>query len=293
MEGSGVDSFLARGAVSPARGNDPAPKQEVRQAGIAVRMTSVDTNFVSPRSLLESGAHFGHSVSRLNPKMLPFIFGKRNQIHIIDIRQTLKGVVKAWHFLKRLASRGEHILFVGTKRQARTVVQEEAARAGCPFVHERWLGGTLTNYRTVRSRLERLDEIERWQADGTFEQISKKEQAAILREKRKLMRNLHGIRTMDRLPAAIVVVDAGEEAIAVAEAEIIGAAVVALIDTDSNPGGVDIPIPCNDDSMKVVQIIVGKLADAILEGRRAIPAPAPKEAVAAAPAAPAPENAPA
>lgn len=243
-------------------------------------MSSPSSNFISTRALLESGAHFGHSVSRLNPKMLPFIFGKRNQIHIIDIRKTISGLVRACHFLQTLARRGDPILVVGTKRQARTVVQEQAERAGMPYVHERWLGGTLTNYRTVRSRLDRLQEVELWQQDGTLERYNKKEQAAIIREKRKLVRNLHGLRKLDRLPSALLVVDPNHEEIAVAEADVIGAAVVSLIDTDGNPGRVDIPIPCNDDSMKVIQILMTRLADAILEGRSILP-PAPAEAPAA------------
>jgi small subunit ribosomal protein S2 len=248
-------------------------------------MSPAEANSLSPRLLLEAGAHFGHAVSRLNPKMLPYIFGERNRIHIIDIRQTIKNFLRAQSLLRNLARRGDLVLFAGTKRQARAVVQEEALRCGMPYVHERWLGGTLTNYRTVRSRLARLEEIERWEQDGMMEEFSKKERAAILREKRKLVRNLHGIRSMDRLPAALVVVDAREEAIAIHEADVIGAAVIALIDTDSDPDGVDIPIPCNDDSMKVIQYILHGLAEAVIEGRGAmppVPAAVPEAAAAAA-----------
>lgn len=222
---------------------------------------------ISPKDLLESGVHFGHKVSRWNPKMAPYIFGKRNLIHIIDIRATIKGLVKAYHFLERLASRGEIILFVGTKRQAGAVVKKEALRVGMPYVSERWLGGTLTNYDTIRKRLNRLREIETWEQDGTLNRYSKKEQSSILREKRKLLRNLDGIRSLDRLPACLVVVDPKHEAIAVAEADKIGAATVALIDTDGDPGTIDLPIPGNDDSMKVVQIVINKLADAVAEGK--------------------------
>lgn len=222
---------------------------------------------ISARELLASGAHYGHRVSRWNPKMAPYIHARKSLIHIIDVRQTIKGLVKAWHFLRNLAARGELILFVGTKRQAGAVIRAEAQRCGMPYVAERWLGGTLTNYETIRKRLERLREIEQWEQDGTINRYSKKEQAGIQREKRKLLRNLDGLRTMERLPAALVIVDPRHEEIAVSEAHKIGAATVALIDTDGDPEEIDIPIPCNDDSMKVVQIIVSRLADAVVEGK--------------------------
>lgn len=222
---------------------------------------------ISARELLASGAHYGHRVSRWNPKMAPYIHARKSLIHIIDVRQTVKGLVKAWHFLRNLAARGELILFVGTKRQAGAVIRAEAQRCGMPYVAERWLGGTLTNYETIRKRLERLREIEQWEQDGTINRYSKKEQAGIQREKRKLLRNLDGLRAMDRLPACLVLVDPCHEEIAVAEAHKIGAATVALIDTDGDPEQIDVPIPCNDDSMKVVQIIVSRLADAVLEGK--------------------------
>lgn len=234
-------------------------------------MAAIDaTNFLPVRLLLESGVHFGHKVSRLNPRMLPYIWGKRNHIHIIDVHQTIKGVVKAYHFLRNLSARGETVLFVGTKRQARAVVSEQAKRCGMPFASERWLGGTLTNYVTIRSRLRRLEEIERWETDGTMAKFSKKEAGGIIREKRKLLRNLSGIREMHRVPACLLVIDPTHEEIAVNEAAAVGAAVIALIDTDGDPLNVDIPIPCNDDSMKVVQVVVSKLADAIAEGRQSV-----------------------
>ncbi len=222
---------------------------------------------ISARDLLASGVHYGHKVSRWNPKMRPYIHARKSLIHIIDVRETIKGLVKAWHFVKNLAARGELILFVGTKRQAGGVVQNEAARAGMPYVSERWLGGTLTNYETIRTRLGRLKEIEQWEKDGTIHRYSKKEQSSIQREKRKLLRNLDGLRAMERLPACLLVVDPVHEKIAVTEGHKIGAAAVALIDSDGDPDEVDIAIPGNDDSIKVVQIIVSKLADAVLEGR--------------------------
>lgn len=222
---------------------------------------------ISARELLTSGVHYGHKVSRWNPKMRPYIHAKRSLIHIIDVRETIKGLVRAWHFLQKLAARGDLILFVGTKRQAGAVIKAEAARCGMAYVSERWLGGTLTNYDTIRSRLNRLREIEQWEKDGTIKRYSKKEQSAIHREKRKLLRNLDGLRTMDRLPSCLVIVDPQHEAIAVAEARKIGAATVALIDSDGDPDKIDIAIPGNDDSMKVVHIIINRLADAILEGK--------------------------
>jgi small subunit ribosomal protein S2 len=222
---------------------------------------------ISARELLTSGAHYGHKVSRWNPKMRPYIHARKSLIHIIDVRETVKGLVKAWHFVKQLAARGEAILFVGTKRQAGAVIKSEAARCGMPYVSERWLGGTLTNYETIRARLNRLKEIETWEKDGTINRYAKKEQSAIKREKRKLLRNLDGLRAMDRLPTALLIIDPQHESIAVAEARKIQAATVALIDSDGDPDLIDIPIPGNDDSMKVVNIVVTKLAEAVLEGR--------------------------
>jgi small subunit ribosomal protein S2 len=222
---------------------------------------------ISARELLTSGVHYGHKVSRWNPKMRPYIHAKKSLIHIIDVRETIKGLVRGWHFLQKLAARGELILFVGTKRQASVVVKTEASRCGMAYVSERWLGGTLTNYDTIRNRLNRLKEIEQWEVDGTIKRYSKKEQSAINREKRKLLRNLDGLRSMDRLPTCLVIVDPQHEAIAVAEAKKIGACTVALIDSDGDPDKIDIAIPGNDDSMKVVQIIINKLADAIIEGK--------------------------
>ena len=222
---------------------------------------------ISARELIASGVHFGHKVSRWNPKMSPFIFGRRNSIHIIDVKSTITGLLKAAHFLENLAKRNELVLLVGTKRQAGTVVKEEAARCSTPFVSERWIGGTLTNYTTIRERLRRLEEIETWEEDGTLSRYNKKEISKLMRQKRKLLRNLDGIRKLDRMPAALVIVDPHHEKIAVAEANKIGAATIALIDSDGNPDDIDIPIPGNDDSMKVIQIVIRRLADAILEGR--------------------------
>jgi small subunit ribosomal protein S2 len=219
------------------------------------------------KELLEAGVHFGHQTKRWNPKMKEYIFGERNGIYIIDLQKTLKMFKEASKFVTDLTSGGKLILFVGTKRQASVVVKTEASRCGMAYVSERWLGGTLTNYDTIRNRLNRLKEIEQWEVDGTIKRYSKKEQSAINREKRKLLRNLDGLRSMDRLPTCLVIVDPQHEAIAVAEAKKIGACTVALIDSDGDPDKIDIAIPGNDDSMKVVQIIINKLADAIIEGK--------------------------
>lgn len=226
---------------------------------------------VSVKELLESGVHFGHKSSRWNPKMRPYIYGKRNVIHIINLKETVKGLVNAMTYLYRLAAKGEDILFVGTKRAARTVIEEQAKKCGMPYVSERWIGGTLTNYATIRSRLERLLEIEKLEADGTLALYGKKEMSQILREKRKLKRNLDGIRNMTRLPAAMILIDPRKEKNAVQEAHRMGLATVALIDTDGDPDMVDFVIPGNDDAMRVIQIIATKLSEAIAEGKAQAP----------------------
>jgi small subunit ribosomal protein S2 len=236
---------------------------------------------VSPQDLLRAGVHFGHSVSRWNPRMKPFIYGKRNLIHIIDLKSTLRGLVRAYHFIERVAARGDLVLFVGTKRQCQGVVESEAKRCGMPYVSERWLGGTLTNYSTIRMRLQRLNEIETMEKDGTINVYNKKEIAAIQRQKRKLRQNLEGLRTLERLPTALILVDPTHEAIAIQEADRVKAATLCLIDTDGDPNVADIIIPCNDDSFRVVRLILGQLADAVLAGRAKCP-PAVKASAAPA-----------
>lgn len=220
------------------------------------------------RQLVDSGIHFGHRASRWNPKMRPYIFGKRNTIHIIDIRETVKGLLRARKFISQIVSSGKDILFVGTKRQARLHIVEQARRVGMPFVAERWLGGTLTNFRTIRSRLSRLDELEAAEADGTTLQYSKKMIASRTRELRKIRRNLDGIRTMDKLPGALVVIDSRRERNAVCEAKKLGIPTICLIDTDSDPDYADLPIPGNDDAMRAIETILIHLADAVDEGLR-------------------------
>jgi len=220
------------------------------------------------KDLIDAGVHFGHRTSRWNPKMKPYIYNRRNLIHIIDVRETLKGVIAAKRFLNRLIAGGKDVVFVGTKRQARSVVEEVGKRCGMPYVSERWLGGTLTNYRTIRSRLQRLEELEQiLQSPELNKNYSKKMESSLKREYRKILRNLSGIRTMDRLPGAIFVVDVKREHIAIKEARKLGIPVVALIDTDSDPDEVDIAIPGNDDAMRAIELILKEVGDAVVEGK--------------------------
>ncbi|MCL2646400.1 MAG: 30S ribosomal protein S2 [Phycisphaerales bacterium] len=220
------------------------------------------------KDLIDAGIHFGHRQSRWNPKMKPFIYGKRNLIHIIDVRETLKGVLAAKRFLNRLIASGKDIVFVGTKRQARSVIEEVGKRSGMPYVAERWLGGTLTNYRTIRSRLQRLEELEAiLQSPDISKNYSKKMESSLKREYRKILRNLSGIRTMDRLPGALFVVDVKRERNAIKEAQKLRIPVIALIDTDSDPDEVDIAIPGNDDAMRAIELILKEVGDAVVEGK--------------------------
>ncbi|HEY2146808.1 MAG TPA: 30S ribosomal protein S2 [Pirellulales bacterium] len=224
---------------------------------------------VSAKELIEAGVHFGHRASRWNPRMRPYIFGRRNLIHIIDVRETIRGLLRAKKYLKQVAAQGSLVLFVGTKRQAADTVQREALRCGMPFVNDRWLGGTLTNFRTIRSRLSRLEELEKLMASDDFASYSKKMQSALKREFRKMYRNLNGIRTMNRAPECMVIIDPKKEKNAVSEARklVPPVATVALIDTDCDPDLVDLPIPGNDDSIRSIELIVQQLADAVLEGK--------------------------
>lgn len=222
---------------------------------------------VSARELLEAGLHFGHNSGRWNPKMNRYIWGKRNKVHIIDVRETIRGVIDAHYFLKKTASRGGTFLFVGTKRQARDIVKREAVRCGQHYVVERWLGGTLTNYETVLRQVKRLEELEAIDASGTIETMSKKMLAVHKRKKRKLVRNLEGIRRMTTLPRGVIVVDPMREAVPVIEANKLMIPVIAMVDTDCDPDPVDIVIPANDDAIRGIELMVSKLADAIIEGR--------------------------
>ncbi|MSR45620.1 MAG: 30S ribosomal protein S2 [Planctomycetes bacterium] len=217
--------------------------------------------------LVEAGVHFGHRVSRWNPKMKPYIYGKRNFIHIIDLMQTVRGLARAQRFLRNLVSAGHKVVLVGTKRQIKNVVQTEATRCGMPYVTERWLGGTLTNYTTVRSRLNHLEELEYVETSGRLAQMPKKQQSFITRELNRIRRNLEGIRHLDRLPGALIVVDIRKEYIAVKEANRLGIPIVGILDSDCDPTQVDFAVPGNDDAMRSVQILLRRLADAMVEGR--------------------------
>jgi len=258
---------------------------------------------VDVKQLLDAGVHYGHRASKWNPKMRPYIYGKRNLIHIIDLRETVRGLLRSHRYLSQVVSRGQLVLFVGTKRQAKELVEREACRCGMPYVSERWLGGTLTNFKTIRSRLNRLRELENmWLPHGDnparhdmqayianlmtdagkmdlskapdtapIRNYSKKMVATLSRELLKIRRNLLGIREMTRLPDALVIVDPKREHIAITEAKRMGVTTVALIDTDSDPDTVDLPVPGNDDSIRSIEVVLGKLADACLEGRAALP----------------------
>ncbi len=253
------------------------------------------------KDLITAGVHFGHRTSRWNPKMAPYIYAKKNQIHVMDIRETVRGLLRAKKYLKRVAEGGSLILFAGTKRQASGIIEREAARCGMPFVSERWLGGTLTNFRTIRNRLGRLEELEALRASEDINQYSKKMQSSLNREYRKMYRNLNGIRTMNRMPECVVVVDPNKEKNAIREAKAMGIATIALIDTDCDPDTVDLPIPGNDDGLRSIEIIFKHLADAIIEGKTGMappaeaptPEPAPVAVTPAAPAEAPAEEAPA
>ena len=223
------------------------------------------------KDILEAGVHYGHKTSRWNPKMRPYIYGRRNQIHIIDLKETVRGIIRGKRYLERVASQGSLILFVGTKKQAQGPIRDAATACGMPYVTERWLGGALTNFRTVRNRLKRLEELESFDETGEIHSYSRKMQSTLLREKRKVFRNLNGIRTMNRLPEALVVVDPTKEKNAVHEAHILGIKVVGLIDTDSDPDEVDLPIPGNDDSIRSIRLVMNQLASSIMEGKGKLP----------------------
>ncbi len=221
------------------------------------------------RQLVDAGIHYGHRASRWNPKMGPFIFGKRNTIHIIDVRETLRGLLRAKKFVALTIAKGKDVLFVGTKRQARGPIKQHATRVGMPYVAERWLGGTLTNFKTVRSRLARLEELEQAETDGRAQEYSKKMIASRTRELNKIRRNLEGIRNMDKLPGALIVIDVNRERNAVREAKKLSIPTVCLIDTDSDPDFADLPIPGNDDAIRAIEAILAHLADAVEQGKKA------------------------
>ncbi len=219
------------------------------------------------RELVNAGVHFGHGASRWNPKMAPYIFGKRGNIHIIDVKQTLRGVLIAKKLLAELVSSGSDVVFVGTKRQAQKAVEAAAEKCQMHCVSQRWLGGMLTNFRTVRSRLQRLEQLEAMEKTGTLEKESKKQASRLKREMRKIFTNLDGVRRMSRLPGCVVVVDAKKEYLALREAKRLGIPTVGILDTDSDPDTVDLAIPANDDSIKAIELILSELADAVAVGK--------------------------
>jgi small subunit ribosomal protein S2 len=220
------------------------------------------------RTLLESGVHFGHQTTRWNPKMRPYIFGARNGIHIIDLQQTLPLFMRAYDHVLKTVAQGHSVLFVGTKKQAQDVIREETDRCGMFYVTNRWLGGTLTNWRTVRTSIDRLREIEQMAQDGTFEKLTKKEVLSLERMKYKLEKNLGGIKAMNGIPGVLFVVDPRKERIAVAEANKLEIPVVAVTDTNCDPDAIDFPIPGNDDAIRAIRLFTSKIADACLLGKR-------------------------
>ena len=240
---------------------------------------------ISMKQLLEAGVHFGHQTRRWNPKMAQYIFTERNGIYIIDLQKTVRKVDEAYMFIRDIALEGKTVLFVGTKKQAQESIESEAKRCGMYFVNNRWLGGTLTNFRTIRTRIDRLNNIDRMEKEGQFEVLPKKEVIKLMAEREKLEKNLGGIREMKKLPGALFVVDPRKEHIAVAEARALNIPIVGIVDTNCDPDEIDYVIPGNDDAIRAVKLIAGKLADAILEGKQGEQiedAPAAEEAVEAA-----------
>jgi len=226
----------------------------------------LDTELI--KQLLEAGAHFGHNRSRWNPRMERFIFGERSKIYIIDLEKTVEFLNKAREFLKGIAQRGGKILFVGTKKQAQDVILDTAERTGMFFVKDRWLGGTLTNFKTIRNSIKRLKEIEAMKLDGTFEAITKKEKAILVKELEKLRKNLQGVIDMTKMPEALFIVDVKKEFIAVKEAMKLSIPIVAIVDTNSDPDIIDHPIPANDDAMRSIKLILNFVTEGIMEGKK-------------------------
>ena len=223
---------------------------------------------VSMKQLLEAGVHFGHQTRRWNPKMAPYIFTERNGIYIIDLQKTVRKLEEAYMFVRDLAASGETVLFVGTKKQAQDSIRDEATRAGAHYVNARWLGGMLTNFRTIRGRIARLKQLRAMEEDGTFDLLPKKEVIKLNHEIEKLEKFLGGIKTMDKIPGALFIVDPRKEKIAVAEARKMGIPIVAIVDTNCDPDEVDYVIPGNDDAIRAVKLIAATMANAIIEGRQ-------------------------
>ncbi|MBQ7759603.1 MAG: 30S ribosomal protein S2 [Phascolarctobacterium sp.] len=223
---------------------------------------------ISMKQLLEAGVHFGHQTRRWNPKMAPYIFTERNGIYIIDLQKTVKKVDEAYNFIREVAAQGENILFVGTKKQAQEAMKDEAIRCNMFFVNERWLGGMLTNFKTIQTRIARLRKLEAMEADGTFDLLPKKEVIGLRHEMEKLTKYLGGIKDMKKLPGALFIVDPRKEHIAVLEARKLNIPIVATVDTNCDPDEIDHVIPANDDAIRAVKLLTAKMADAVLEGRQ-------------------------
>ncbi|MEW6307753.1 MAG: 30S ribosomal protein S2 [Bacillota bacterium] len=235
-------------------------------------------SIISMKQLLEAGVHFGHQTRRWNPKMAQYIFTERNGIYIIDLQKTVRKVEDAYNFVKSVAAAGGTILFVGTKKQAQEAVAEEATRCDMYYVNQRWLGGMLTNFNTIKKRVERLNALNRMQEEGTFERLPKKEVSMLLRERDKLEKYLSGIKHMASLPTALFIIDSRKERIAVAEANRLGLPIVAIVDTNCDPDEITHVIPGNDDAIRAVRLLTSKMADAIIEGRQGEQGEAPAEA---------------
>jgi len=225
-------------------------------------------NVISMKQLLEAGVHFGHQTRRWNPKMAEYIFTERNGIYIIDLQKTVKKVEEAYNFIREVAANGDDILFVGTKKQAQDSIKEEALRVGMYYVNARWLGGMLTNFKTIKKRIDRLSQLNQMEENGTFDLLPKKEVSNLLAEREKLEKYLGGIKEMKKLPGALFIVDPRKEKIAIAEAKKLGIPVVAIVDTNCDPDEVDYVIPGNDDAIRAVKLIAAAMANAIIEGRQ-------------------------
>ena len=229
-------------------------------------------NVVSMKSLLEAGVHFGHQTRRWNPKMAPYIYTERNGIYIIDLQKTVKKLEEAYNFVRELGEKGETLLFVGTKKQAQEAIKEEASRVGMYYVNARWLGGMLTNFKTMRTRIDRLAQLKKMQEDGTFDMLPKKEVMKLLGEMEKLEKYLGGVKEMKKLPGALFVVDPRKEHNAIAEARKLHIPIVAIVDTNCDPDEIDYVIPANDDAIRAIRLIASTMANAVQEGRQGIDA---------------------
>ncbi len=248
---------------------------------------------ISMKALLESGVHFGHRTNKWNPSMKPYIFTERNGIHIIDLQQTVKALTAAYNLVRDTVQNGGTVMFVGTKRQAQETIRDEAIRCGMPYVTERWLGGMLTNWSTINKRIQELDRLERMHETGEISRLTKKEGLIIDREIKRLETRLSGVRKMKNVPNLLFIVDVGRESTAVHEANLKNIPILAMVDTNCDPSGVDYVIPCNDDAIRAIKLVVGKIADAVLEGKGLRKDEDMEKELAAESAAPAPRPAPA